>query len=121
MGQICQLQQSANCFNNKIGHGNSFHGSFSKLFCGTKVVVAVTKMCFYVFYMSLYINFNREKKTSIKSLVESLNHSLDICYTIWNQILYYMQQLPLSFSCCFSLQDCLIHPLLSVRALFECT
>ena len=78
----------------KIGHENSCPGSFKRMFYGTKVVVAVTKICFYMFYMLLYINFTREKKNPlINSLVESLKPSLDICYTIWNQIVYYMQQL----------------------------
>ena len=58
--------------------------------------------------------FLREK-THIKRLVESLKPVLDICYTIWNQILYYMSILGQFFL----LQDCLLHPQLNVRTPFE--
>jgi hypothetical protein len=40
-------------------------------------------------------------------MFESLKPSLDICYTILNQILYYMQQLDPGF-CGGFLQDCLL-------------
>ena len=38
-------------------------------------------------------NYITENKPHMQSMFESLKPSLDICYTIWNQILYYMQQL----------------------------
>jgi hypothetical protein len=107
-------------FNNKIGHENFCPGSFKRMFYGTKVVVAVTKICFYMFYMLFYINFTREKKT----------HSFIIWLRAWN--LRWIFATPFGIKFCitcsssveiFRLYFCrtLIHPLLSVRALFEFT
>ena len=51
-------------------------------------------------------------------MVESLKPSLDICYNIWNQILYYMQQFRWTFWA-FFLHGCLLQTQFNFRNPFE--
>jgi hypothetical protein len=60
-------------------------------------------------------NYITDNKPHMQSMFESLKPSLDICYTILNQILYYMQQLDPGF-CGGFLQDCLLCLQLNVHA-----
>jgi hypothetical protein len=89
-------------FNNEIGHDNScpvnlkYRSEEQMLLSQWRIFVF---MCFSQ-HMSLSISFTLMSTTTfprkylhIQSMVESLKPSLDICYTIWNQILYYMRQL----------------------------
>jgi hypothetical protein len=51
------------------------------------------------FYQLHYVepNYITENKPQMQAMFEILKPSLDICYTILNQILYYMQQLGPAF------------------------